>query len=649
MRFDLHQYLYLLPLSLLPLVIYLIFRKKPKRIVFGSLFLLRNISRKINRRTRLKDIILLILRTLFLIFLIFLFARPFTGSDTGYDPSLNNICFIYLDSSPSMAGSFDGGTKLDAAKNILINSLSQSSGGDIYIIYTSDPDRTFRGQKDDAVKFISCVNSYGREREFYSVYASADSILSGEENRNRIFLSVTDGNVKVESDSPVKYSFSSKLLILKSSEDIRNDISVESAELINRNELSVKLFSEGNNSSRLDIFRNGKKISADNVDFSSGSARTVRIDLNDIQNSESQITLKTEDRQNPLNNVLYLTIPALSRKNILISGDKNSFAVKALISLLNTREDSLFVPEVISPGMINSVSFNNYDLIIFTDMSSLNPFTITNIKDFLSRSGSVYFIADERLNLNDYNAGLIKELKLPLILGAERSQTGSFSGISVSDPGHPIFRDVFLNDKANPGTVEIYNYYKFSRKDWNVLIETSSSPLLLEKKFMNGRMFLLSAGLGPDNSNIMKNGIAIPVLLNAVLYLTSTEIAEKTSYLTGDRIEFEKHRYLSESSKKFDPLRAEFSKIFILKDPGFYRISEENGMQTKTIAVNSERESTRDETESLSAIFETRIIGENSIIEKIDISSSEKHDLSNIFLISLVLMLIFEILIVRFF
>jgi hypothetical protein len=648
MRFDLLQYLYLLPLSLLPLVIYLIFRKKPKKVIFGSLFLLKNITKKINRRTRLKDIILLILRTLFILFLIFLFARPFTGSDTGFDPTIDNIYAVYLDSSPSMADKFDGGTKLDAAKNLLINSISQSERGDIFFIFTSDPDRTFRGQKDDAVKFISDINVYGGEREFNGVYAKIDSVLHEEENRNRIFLSVTDGFINAGIAPPEKKDFISRVFILKESEDNKSDISVVSADLISRNEISVKLFSERNQSARLDVFKDGKKISAQKIDFKNSPEQSVRIELNDTDNSESLLTLKTDDKENPLNNIFHLTVPALSKINVLIAGDKNSFSVKALVSLLNTRQDSLFNSEIIAPDMVNSVVFNEYDLIFFAEMSSLNPFTVTNLKDFLKRSGSVYFVADERLNLNDYNANLVKELKLPQIIGAEKKAEGSFSGISITDPEHPVFKDVFMKNNTNPSTVEIYSYYKFSVGDWNILTETSSSPLLLEKEYLNGRMFLLSAGLEADNSNIMRNGIAVPLLLNAFHYLTSTEIDSKTSYMTGERIEFEKYRYLSEASKKFDPAKAEFSKIFVLKEPGFYRISEENGTKTHTIAVNSEREAAGDESGSLTELFETEIINEKTPLESIDISSSERHDLSNIILLSLVLILISEILIVRF-
>ena len=649
MRFDLIQYLYFLPLSLLPVVIYLIFRRKPRKLVFGSLFLLKNITKKVNRRTKLKDLILLVLRTLFLIFLVFLFARPFTGSDSGFDPSLDSIYAVYFDSSPSMADKFPGSaTKLNVAKNFMINNISKADREDLFSIFTTDPDKKFRGRKDDAIKFISDINVYGRERKFFNVYAGLDSLMNEYKNKNKIFISVTDGLIKTVDHRPEKKDLESKVFILNNPESEINDISIESADLINRNELEVKLFSQGKGSARLDIFRDGKKISTHNVSFSSAPYQTVRIELSNAGNTESLLTLKTEDKQNSLNNILYLTIPALSKKNVLIAGDKKSIPVRALISLLGTQQDSLFIPDVVAADMINSVDFKDYDLIVFTDMSSINPFAVSNLKDFLNRSGSIYFIADEQLNLNDYNTSLTKELKLPQILGVEKSEEGSFSGISITDIDHPVFKDVFLTKSANPSTVEIYSYYKFSDEDWNVLMETSRYPLLLERNFLKGKIFLLSTGLDPENSNIIRNGVAVPALLNAFLYMTSTEITAKSSYLTGDRIEFDKHRYLTDASKKFDPSKSEFSKIFLLKDPGFYRINEENGVQTGTIAVNSEREITENETGLLTDLFDTKVIDNESQIEEINLLSSTKNDLSNILFIAIVLILISEIMIVRF-
>jgi hypothetical protein len=75
--------MYFLPAAVVPAVIYLIFRKKPRKVVFSSLFLMKDISRKMNRRTRIKDIILLILRTLAVLSVILLFAVPYSGAAPG--------------------------------------------------------------------------------------------------------------------------------------------------------------------------------------------------------------------------------------------------------------------------------------------------------------------------------------------------------------------------------------------------------------------------------------------------------------------------------------------------------------------------------------------------------------------------------------
>ncbi len=85
MKFQNPAFLYALPLALIPLLIHLFASKLQKRTPFPWVKLLLNVKREGQRRRHLLEIIILLMRTLAILSLIFLAARPYSGKIFEYD------------------------------------------------------------------------------------------------------------------------------------------------------------------------------------------------------------------------------------------------------------------------------------------------------------------------------------------------------------------------------------------------------------------------------------------------------------------------------------------------------------------------------------------------------------------------------------
>ncbi|MBU4486739.1 MAG: VWA domain-containing protein [Candidatus Delongbacteria bacterium] len=645
MYFGSFQYLYFLPLIVLPLIIYLIFRKKPEKLVFSSLFLLKFIAKNINRRTKIKDILLLIIRTLLLLFLIFLFAKPFIGDYKDFDPGKKTTAMIYIDSSPSMADKFSGNNKFDSAKNLLIKSIDKAPSKTEFYLMTSDPDEKFNGNKKDALKFLNSLEIYGRERSLDEIITQSDSILSDIENSNKILLVLTDGKVKFDKANNFSDDYFKKAVIFQTDADKSDDISIDSVRIINRNFVFIKLSSESKKNTRLDIFQDGRKIHSVKAAFEDDFSKVLKIELEEMTNSEVSISAKINDESNPLNDSYNFVLPKLDKKKILLVGDNKSFCIRRLLSLLKTGSDSIFTQKIISPAKINSVKFSDYDLIFFDEMSHLSSFTVSGLKNHLNESRSVYFTANDKLNLNDYNSNLVSILGFPNISGYEKL-SGSFAGIKIKDLQHPIFKGVFGENFSNIGSVEISNYYKVLPNIWTSLIDVRDSPLLLERTFGKGKIFFLTTGLDQQSSNIIENGIAIPVLLNSFYYLISGEIESESAKTVGDAVESENNFYLVKPGDNYNPGHDEISKRFSLKKPGFYKMYSTDGIYIKQLAVNCERENYENRTDEIGKTFKTSILKTETGGE-LDLISSESKDMTDYLLLMILLLICAEIFLVR--
>ena len=62
--------------ALIPLVIYLLHRHRAQRVVFGSVWFLRDLAKRIVRRRRAAELVLLVLRMAVLVAVAAAFARP---------------------------------------------------------------------------------------------------------------------------------------------------------------------------------------------------------------------------------------------------------------------------------------------------------------------------------------------------------------------------------------------------------------------------------------------------------------------------------------------------------------------------------------------------------------------------------------------
>jgi hypothetical protein len=643
MGFESQFYIYFLPVALIPLIIYLIFRKKPQKIVFSSLYLLRDITKNINRKTRLKDIILLIIRTLAAALIVLLFSKPFWGDRSGYDSSGRNALVFYLDSSPSMNSSIDGRTVFDVAKSTLIRALDKSSENDRIHIFTSDPSYFFRGNRSDALKIISDIPAYGRERSLKEILDNTDSLFSEIDDTNKMFFMFTDGNSEPPLEEQTDHSFYKCAVIFDLKVEYSNS-SIDSMFFTARNLVNVKVSASGKEQSALDVYKNGVRIYSENITWNGPGDKTVIIDTGIKRSAGEIFTSSLEEDDNIADNTFNAVLSRSDLKKILITGNENSAESKKISALLNSDRDPVFSIEFIEPSLINTVKLNDFDLIFFNAAADMNSFSSSALKRFLEDGKSMFFCSGSDLNLNSYNSGLI-DLGMPTISGLEKN-TGSYSAVSIKEISHPAFEDVFLSGKTNLSSVEIYSFFKFSDKNWKVLANAGNFPLLMENRIGKGRVLLLTTGLKKEDSNILDNGIAVPLIYNALLYLASGDINRNLSYTVGDRINTLKRSYLTEYGKTPETGKDELSDKFTLGREGFFSIFNDDGTFERNIAVNNQIEKRTSCLPFLEKKFERNVfVNPNGDGDDIIVSGAE--DLTQFIFMLIAFLIVIEMLVVR--
>jgi hypothetical protein len=129
-------FLSLLPLAALPVLFHLFFRLKRRPRPFPTLMFFHRLDPKLNARRRLREWLILLLRTLLILFLLLALARPVW---LGHGQAGGVAVVLLIDNSGSMSGQGEGGrTKLkqalDGARDLLAELRGTDSAGIVLLV-----------------------------------------------------------------------------------------------------------------------------------------------------------------------------------------------------------------------------------------------------------------------------------------------------------------------------------------------------------------------------------------------------------------------------------------------------------------------------------------------------------------------------------
>ena len=122
----------------IPLIIYLFARKKPRKIIFSSIRFIKESQQRQKTKINLKNILLLLIRMLIILFTVLAISRPTVK--TGLLKSGKNhpktAVAIIIDNSYSMNYLTDTKTELEIAKRTALEIINMLSDDDIVQIHT---------------------------------------------------------------------------------------------------------------------------------------------------------------------------------------------------------------------------------------------------------------------------------------------------------------------------------------------------------------------------------------------------------------------------------------------------------------------------------------------------------------------------------
>jgi len=183
----------------IPILIHLFTRQKTRTIFFSSLKFLKELQKQKIRRLKIRQILLLILRTLLILILIFAFARPTLRSSgsSSLEAGAQLTAVIIFDNTLSMGRESEGQKLLDAARKRALEVVDLLRPGDeMYLLYPQDtPIFAHEGPRyslENIKDLIGQTELSYKKTNYQAAIALANQIMAASSNINKEIYFICD-------------------------------------------------------------------------------------------------------------------------------------------------------------------------------------------------------------------------------------------------------------------------------------------------------------------------------------------------------------------------------------------------------------------------------------------------------------------------
>lgn len=534
----------------IPLIIHLFNFRRPRRIDFSSLVFLRELQKTTMQRVRIKQWLLLILRTLAIATLVLAFARPtlegpWAGALGG---EARTATVVVLDNSASMQARDDGGVRYEQAAGMAAELADLLKTGDQMAIVTTAGaiEREERWLKtrsavreavaDEILSFEAADLSTALER--------AGELVASAPLVNREIFVFSDFQatnvVELVSNEPPVDGVAVRLIPVGTgslSNGAVEGVNIVSR-IIDRNQplriqATVAAYGDGGATSNIvSVFLDGERLAQSSVGLEATGRTIVELTVSPKSTGWLSGEVRIEDDDFSLDDRRFFTIHVPERRRVLLVAAP-SFDASHLLLALGTRLSAgrvQFDLETISANRLSSVRLTEIDVVIIAGAGNFSTGEIASLRQFVLGGGGLLLFPPASGDLTALNT-LLAEMGGGSVEGGI-VESGSSGAVLLQqiDAEHPLFEGVFDDSSPDRSGLERTEVFRFARyrpanaTELTVMRLSAGDPFLQElRPGGTGRVLFMSSLPEPSWSELPVRGLFVPLLYRSMQYLTSGE------------------------------------------------------------------------------------------------------------------------------
>jgi hypothetical protein len=547
-------YLIALAAAAIPIILHLPNLRKSRVIEFSTLSFLKELQRSKIRKLKLRQWLLLALRTLIIIFVVLAFTRPALRSGFGFLPgtTAKTSVVIVMDNSFSMMVSDERGQLLKQARQKALEVLQLMRPGDeAALVLTTDAAnaRAFTAALNAVRGEVEDVTVSYAHGDYEQAMTAASALLAQSSNFNKELYVITDRQrSQFAATTPVPqamFDSGTRVFILPLGADEADNNAVVDAEVRNaifetgkpvdvratvRNASAAPL-----TSSIVSVYLDGERVAQQTVDVQAGGLEQVDFTVLPRRAGWIEGFVELEDDALPEDNRRYFGFHIPEKLNILLgpTGGQDAGIINLALNPAEDEEDIAqgFAVDAVDRGSILSANLARYNVAVLLGARDLSDAFRQRLVSWVRDGGSVMLFPDADGNVNSWANDLLPQLGLPAPTGTNGSLTTgeTFVSFGATDFDHPLFTGLFATqDVAETPEIESPQLYFTVRLRGNeiarqVIGTRAGDAFLLDARVGKGRALVFAVNPELRWSDFAFKGVFVPLLHRSMYYLSARD------------------------------------------------------------------------------------------------------------------------------
>ncbi|MFQ3597495.1 MAG: BatA domain-containing protein [Chloroherpetonaceae bacterium] len=542
----------------IPIVIHLLNLRQRRRVEFSSLMLIKQIQTSSLKRFKIREWILLAIRSLIIFFLVATFSKPVFPSlqaGSGFSTQTKTSAMILVDVSPSMSyrDAF-GNDVFRQAKSAALRVLDYFSESDeIFIVFSNSLQEPIAQSASEAKKTLAqaSVATFGFPLQTCIEKGAGWLQQSTHLSRELYVVSDFQRTGVLTGDSLNLNAQGINLFFIDVAPKKQENIGVGEVEVLTKVfepqkpiRVKVSAVKTGETAKEVEVkWGLDKKIAAQGaIQFEAQSVGETVLTASPTRTGFLSGELELPKDNLELDNKHYLAFHIPEKLRICLAYSDERECVYVKLALESFFEGNFFELTLVPESGLDSRSFAPFDVLIFCGVKNLSTSTIQKTVNFVEQGGGLLLFAPINASLNSHN-DLLKRLGGGELKPLALSQPTAIDNIEVQ---HPIFEGIFASkqklksqlsvSESGIGTIFKINDYLNSPVESRVLGYQTNKNFLTTSRFGNGAFILCPTMPTQEATNFVLQPLFTPLLYRAIFTAAVATQAKNESFIIGEEV-----------------------------------------------------------------------------------------------------------------
>lgn len=515
--------LYALFALIIPIIIHMFNFRRHKLVYFSNTSILKTIEQENRKTKKIKYLITMIMRMIFIAALVIAFAYPYKKDDNIVNKNVDNLIAVYIDNSMSMQSHSAEKTLFEDSRTSALKLVESLNQAQRFVLLSNDrdPRNEYPMSKDEMLVRLNEMKTESAPTSFEEIYNSLSFIKKKNNFNSATLFAYSDFQRYTMKFDELRNDTTIQIVVFPLKSDFQNNIYIDSVWLQSpvlhknmTNELNARIVNETSNDIKglpVNFSLDENVVAYTTTDIDAGSYSDVNMQF--VIDNDGYRKAKVSINDSPISfddeyNLVLKVRPSINVIEIMPSAVSRQPSANSLDLLFNG--DALVNYQSMNPYNIDHDIINKSQMIVVDEDATLNETMQQMLLDFTNNGGTLLIFNDE--NTDNYliynNIGIRRndfdENKTKVEYIAQRNS---------------FFDDVFVNFPDNAELPSINKHVRFatSKNVQNIIALQNGDPLLMMTNNGKGKIFVISTSLSEEYSDIANHALFVPLMYKMAL------------------------------------------------------------------------------------------------------------------------------------